>query len=101
MFSFGKIKERFQIEFQSNTNKSLSSNVIKGIPQGFTILVFMKLGLMKNLHQTIFFSRNSIQSISSSNIFRISSRRAYFWKGFGLNAALKKTEEKGKNTMFF
>ena len=32
IFSIGRIKDRFKVEFQTNTDKSLSANVIEGIP---------------------------------------------------------------------
>lgn len=34
MFLFGKIKDRFYFEFQSNSEKSISHNVISGLPKG-------------------------------------------------------------------
>jgi len=101
MFSFGKIKERFQIEFQSNTNKSLSSNVIKGIPQGVHNISIYEAWFNERFTPNDFFPGTAFRVYQARLFLEFLQEEPIFWKGFGLNAALKKTEEKGKKYNVF
>lgn len=101
MFSFGKIKERFQLEFQTNTNKSLSSNVIKGLPQGVHNVSIYEAWFNESFTPNDFFPGTAFRVYQTRLFLEFLHEEPIFWKGFGLNAALKKTEEKGKKYNVF
>ncbi|MFY7987973.1 MAG: O-antigen ligase family protein [Flavobacterium sp.] len=101
MFSFGKIKERFQLEFQTNTNKSLSSNVIKGIPEGVHNVSIYEAWFNETFTPNDFFPGTAFRVYQARLFFEFLKEEPIFWKGFGLNASLIKTEEKGKKYNVF
>lgn len=95
MFSFGKIKERFQIEFQSNTNKSLSSNVINGAPEGVHNISIYEAWFNESFTPNDFFPGTAFRVYQARLFFEFLEEEPIFWNGYGLNASYKRLEEKG------
>lgn len=95
MLSFGKIKERFQLEFQTNSNKSLNSNVITGLPKGIHNLSISEAWSNKKFTPNDFFPGTAFRVYQARLFLDFLKEENIFWKGFGLNASYKKLEEKG------
>ncbi|MFZ4671869.1 MAG: O-antigen ligase family protein [Flavobacterium sp.] len=96
IFSFGRIKQRFEIEFQANTNKSISTNVIEGIPavvhnvsvkEAWTNKMFTPNDYFNGTAFRVYQFRIFTELIKENNIFFI---------GLGLDASYPKIEEKAK-----
>lgn len=100
-FSFGKIKDRFQIEFQANSDKSLSSNVIKGLPQGVHNVSIYEAWLNEKFTPNDFFPGTAFRVYQARLFLEFLNEEPIFWNGFGLNASLIKTQEKGKKYNVF
>jgi O-antigen ligase len=94
VFSFGKIKERFQLEFQTNSNKSLSSNVIKGLPEGVHNISIKEAWSNEKFTPNDFFPGTAFRIYQARLFFEFLQEENIFWTGFGLNASYKKLEEK-------
>ena len=94
VFSFGKIKERFQLEFQTNSDKSLSSNVIKGLPEGVHNLSIKEAWSNERFTPNDFFPGTAFRVYQARLFFEFLKEENIFWTGFGLNASYKKLEEK-------
>jgi O-antigen ligase len=93
---FGKIKSRFEAEFQSNTNKSISHNVIDGVPNGVHYVSIYEAWNNKTFTQNDYFPGTAFRVYQARLFLEFLSEEAIFWKGFGLNASFKKLEEKGE-----
>ena len=96
VFSFGKIQERFYIEFQSNTGKSISHNVVSGLNEGVNNLSIYDAWNKEKFTTNDFFPGTSFRVYQARLFFEFLEEEPIFWKGFGLNASLIKIEEKGK-----
>lgn len=93
---FGRIKKRFDVEFQSNTNKSISHNVIEGIPNGVHYVSIYEAWNNETFTANDYFPGTAFRVYQTRLFFEFLSEEAIFWKGFGLNASFKKLEEKGE-----
>ena len=94
IFSIGRIKDRFKVEFQTNTDKSLSSNVIEGIPAGVHYVS------LKEAWSNPIFTPNDYFNGTAFRVYQfriftelINENNAYL-TGFGLNASYPKIKEK-------
>ncbi|KIX20489.1 hypothetical protein SY27_11265 [Flavobacterium sp. 316] len=96
VFSFGKIKERFQLEFQTNSDKSLSSNVIKGLPEGVHNVSIAEAWTNEKFTPNHFFPGTAFRVYQARLFFEFLNEEDIFWTGFGLNASYEKIEEKAK-----
>jgi len=94
VFSFGKIKERFQLEFQTNSDKSLSSNVIKGLPEGVHNVSIAEAWTNEKFTPNDFFPGTAFRVYQARLFFEFLREDNIFWNGFGLNASYNKMEEK-------
>lgn len=94
--SFGKIKERFEAEFQQNTAKSLSHNVVKRSVQSVHNISIYEAWNNKKFYPNAFFPGTAFRVYQARLFFEFLEEEPIFWKGFGLNASLVKIEEKGK-----
>lgn len=92
---FGKIKDRFQVEFQSNTSKSISHNVIDGVPEGVHYVSIYEAWFKDSFTSNDYFPGTAFRVYQTRLFIEFISEEAIFWKGFGLNASFKKLEEKG------
>jgi hypothetical protein len=93
---FGKIKNRFEAEFQSNTNKSISHNVIDGVPEGVHYVSVYEAWNNETFTPNDYFPGTAFRVYQARLFLEFLSEESIFWKGFGLNASFKKLEEKGE-----
>ena len=96
ILSFGKIKERFLIEFASNAEKSLSHNVkVNNEVTVNNISIYEAWNNEKFTHND-FFPGTSFRVYQLRMFTEFLEEEPIFWKGFGLNASLNKLLEKEK-----
>ena len=93
---FGKIKHRFQEEFQDNTAKSLSHNVIRISPQNVHNISIYEAWNNEKFYPNAYFPGTAFRVYQARLFLEFLSEEPIFWKGFGLNASYVKIEEKGK-----
>lgn len=93
---FGKIKNRFEAEFQSHTNKSISHNVIDGVPDGVHYVSIYEAWNDEIFSPNDYFPGTAFRVYQTRLFFEFLNEEFIFWKGFGLNASFKKLEEKGE-----
>ena len=93
---FGKIKNRFESEFQSHTNKSISHNVIDGVPVGVHYVSIYEAWNNETFTPNDYFPGTAFRVYQTRLFFEFLSEETIFWNGFGLNASFKKLEEKGE-----
>jgi hypothetical protein len=98
---FGRIKNRFIEEFQANTNKSMSHNVITGIPDGTHNISIYEAWNNETFTTNDYFPGTAFRVYQTRLFFEFLSEEPIFWKGFGLNASFKKLEEKGEKYMVY
>ncbi|WP_349292866.1 O-antigen ligase family protein [Flavobacterium lacisediminis] len=101
VFSFGKIKERFYLEFQSNSEKSISHNVVSGLPEGVHNVSIYEAWNNEKFSQNDFFPGTAFRVYQARLFFEFLQEESIFWNGFGLNASFIKLEEKGKHYNVF
>jgi O-antigen ligase len=94
--SFGKIKERFLIEFTSNTSKSLAHNVKVNNQEGVNNISIYEAWNNEKFTSNDFFPGTSFRVYQFRLFKEFLQEDAIFWKGFGLNASLNKLIEKEK-----
>jgi O-antigen ligase len=95
MFLFGKIKDRFYFEFQSNSEKSISHNVVSGLPKGFHNVSIYQAWNKEKFSPNDFFPGTAFRVYQARLFLEFLKEEPIFWKGFGLNASFVKIEEKG------
>ena len=96
ILSFGKIKERFLIEFTSNSEKSLSHNVkVNNEVEVNNISIYEAWNNEKFTHND-FFPGTSFRVYQFRMFTEFMDEELIFWKGFGLNASLIKLVDKEK-----
>lgn len=93
---FGKIKNRFIEEFQANTNKSMSHNVLTGIPNGTHNVSIYEAWNNETFTANDYFPGTAFRVYQARLFFEFLNEENIFWNGFGLNASYKKLEEKGE-----
>jgi hypothetical protein len=96
ILSFSKIKERFLIEFTSNTEKSLSHNVTVNHEVGVNNISIYEAWNNESFTHNDFFPGTSFRVYQIRMFFDFLVEEPIFWKGFGLNASLNKLLEKEK-----
>lgn len=96
VFSFGKIKERFVIEFTSNTSKSLSSNMSVSTIEGVNNISIYEAWNTDKFTHNDYFPGTAFRVYQIRIFTEFLAEEAIFWKGFGLNASLNKLLEKEK-----
>lgn len=95
LLSFSNIKDRFLVEFQSNTDTSLNSNVVKEIPNGVHYVSIYEAWNNEIFTPNDFFPGTAFRIYQVRLFFDFLKEESIFWKGFGLNASSNKLEEKG------
>ena len=96
ILSFGKIKERFLIEFTSNTEKSLSHNIKVNNEVGVNNISIYEAWNNEKFTHNDFFPGTSFRVYQLRMFTEFLEEEPIFWKGFGLNASLNKLLEKEK-----
>ena len=88
VFFSGKIKQRFNVEFQSNTSRSLSHDVLDQAPEGVHFVSIYEAWNNKR------FTPNDYFPGTAFRVYQLIKEEPVLWTGFGLNASFKKLEEK-------
>jgi len=96
LLSFSRIKERFLIEFQSNTDKGLSHNMTTVNTEKVHVVSIYEAWNNKKFIHADYFPGTAFRVYQARMFFEFLQEESIFWKGFGLNASLKKLLEKEK-----
>jgi hypothetical protein len=91
---YGRIKQRFDVEFQSNTSKSLSHDVINQAPQGVHFVSIYEAWNNKRFTPNDYFPGTAFRVYQIRIFLELIKEEPVFFTGFGLNASFKKLEEK-------
>jgi O-antigen ligase len=95
LFSYGKIKERFQAEFQNNTEKSINTNVISDLPSGVHNISINEAWTKEQFSPNDFFPGTAFRVYQFRMFLELIKENNIFFTGFGLNASKPKLIEKG------
>ncbi|MFN8326046.1 MAG: O-antigen ligase family protein [Flavobacteriaceae bacterium] len=85
--SIGKIKQRFEVEFSSNTKRSLSADVVNGIPQGVHYVSIKEAWTNKTFTPNDYFPGTAFRVYQLRIFKEFLSENNIFFSGFGLNAS--------------
>ena len=94
MFSFSRIKDRFLVEFQSNTDKGLSHNITAINTNGIHVVSIYEAWNNEVFMHGDYFPGTAFRVYQARMFFEFLDEEPVFWNGFGLNASLKKLLEK-------
>ncbi|MFD2908602.1 O-antigen ligase family protein [Flavobacterium ardleyense] len=94
VISFSNIKDRFLIEFTSNTDKSLSSNMSVNNAEGVNVISIYEAWNNDKFTPNDYFPGTAFRVYQIRVFTEFLSEESMFWKGFGLNASLNKLLEK-------
>jgi O-antigen ligase len=94
VFSMGRIKNRFQVEFQSNSGKSISANVIEGVPQGVHYVSSKEAWSNSSFTPNDYFPGTAFRVYQFRIFNELMKENNVFFTGFGLNASSSKIKEK-------
>lgn len=94
VFSFGRIKNRFLSEFQANTDKSLSTNVIEGVPDGVHYVSIKEAWSNETFTANDYFPGTAFRVYQFRIFTELLGENNILFTGFGLNASYPKIEEK-------
>ncbi len=96
VFSFNKIKNRFLVEFQSNTKTSVSHSVYNEADEGVNYISIYEAWNNKKFSHGDYFPGTAFRVYQFRMFLEIFSEEPLFWKGLGLNASQAKLIEKEK-----
>lgn len=94
VFSFSKIKNRFLVEFQSNTKNSVSHNVYNEADEGVNYVSIYEAWNNEKFSPGDYFPGTAFRVYQFRMFVEIFSEEPLFWKGLGLNASQEKLKEK-------
>ena len=95
-FSFNKIKNRFLVEFQSNTKTSISHSVYNEADEGVNYISIYEAWNNEKFSHGDYFPGTAFRVYQFRMFLEIFSEEPLFWKGLGLNASQAKLIEKEK-----
>lgn len=96
IFSFSKIKNRFLVEFQSNTKTSVSHSVYNEADEGVNYVSIYEAWNNEKFSHGDYFPGTAFRVYQFRMFLEIFSEEPLFWKGLGLNASQTKLIEKEK-----
>jgi O-antigen ligase len=96
IFSFGRIKQRFEIEFQTNTNKSINANVVEGIPATVHNVSLKEAWTNEKFTPNDYFNGTAFRIYQFRIFIELINENNIFFTGLGLNASYPKIEEKAR-----
>lgn len=96
LFSFSKIKNRFLVEFQSNTKTSISHSVYNEADEGVNYISIYEAWNNEKFSHGDYFPGTAFRVYQFRMFLEIFSEEPLFWKGLGLNASQAKLIEKEK-----
>jgi len=94
LFSVGRIKERFKVEFQTNTEKSLSADVVEGVPAGVHYVSIKEAWTNPTFTPNDYFNGTAFRVYQFRIFTELVRDNNVFFTGFGLNASYPKIKEK-------
>ncbi len=94
IFSVGKIKNRFKVEFQTNTEKSLSTSVIDGVPAGVHYVSIKEAWTNPVFSPNDYFNGTAFRVYQLRIFIELIKENEAYFTGFGLNASYPKIKEK-------
>jgi O-antigen ligase len=94
IFSIGRIKDRFKVEFQTNTEKSLSPDVIEGIPTSVHYVSLKEAWTNPTFTPNDYFNGTAFRVYQFRIFTELMNENNAYLKGFGLNASYPKIKEK-------
>lgn len=94
LFSFSKIKERFLIEFQTNSDRNLSHNVVTNIDKNVRNVSIIEAWNRDRFQHSDYFSGTAFRVYQIRMFIEFLNEEPILLKGFGLNASLNKLLEK-------
>ena len=94
LFSIGRIKDRFKVEFQTNTDKSLSANIVEGIPEGVHYVSIKEAWTNQSFTPNDYFNGTAFRVYQFRIFTELIKENTIFFTGFGLNASYPKIKEK-------
>ena len=94
IFSIGRIKDRFKVEFQTNTDKSLSANVIEGIPASVHYVSIKEAWTNPTFTPNDYFNGTAFRVYQFRIFTELINENNVFLTGFGLNTSYPKIKEK-------
>jgi len=86
-FSMGKIKQRFEVEFSNNTNRSLSADVVNGIPKGVHYVSIKEAWTNETFTSNDYFPGTAFRVYQLRIFKEFLTENNIFFTGFGLNAS--------------
>ena len=96
VLSFSKIKNRFLVEFQSNTNTSVSHSVYNEADEGVHYISIYEAWHNEKFTPGDYFPGTAFRVYQFRMFLEIFKEEPIFWEGLGLNASLNKLLEKEK-----
>ena len=96
ILSFSKIKNRFLVEFQSNTNTSLSHSVYNEADEGVNYISIYEAWNNEKFTHADYFPGTAFRVYQFRMFLEIFKEEPVFWQGLGLNASLNKLLDKEK-----
>lgn len=96
ILSFSKIKNRFLVEFQSNSNTSVSHSVFNEADEGVNYVSIYEAWNKDKFVHGDYFPGTAFRVYQFRMFVEIFNEEPIFWTGLGLNASLNKLLEKEK-----
>ena len=94
ILSFSKIKNRFLVEFQSNSNSSVSHSVFNEADEGVNYISIYEAWNNEKFTHGDYFPGTAFRVYQFRMFLEIFQEEPVFWEGLGLNASLGKLKEK-------
>lgn len=96
IFSFSKIKERFLVEFRTNSDKNITHNIALSKSEGINNISIADAWTKEQFHPSDYFPGTAFRVYQFRMFIEFLEEESIFWPGFGLNASLNKLLEKEK-----
>jgi len=91
---FGNIKERFNEEFQSNFNQNVEGSTFNRNMQGVNVISIKEAWNNEKFTPNDYFPGTAFRVLQIRFFYELLTEDSILFKGYGLNAAQKKIEEK-------
>lgn len=96
IISFSKIKERFLVEFTTNSDKGISHNIALNKEKGINNISIADAWTKEKFHPSDYFPGTAFRAYQFRMFTEFLKEDPIFLKGFGLNASLNKLLAKEK-----
>ncbi len=94
IISFGKIKNRFKVEFQTNSKESINPSVVEGVPAGVHYVSIYEAWNNKTFTPNDYFPGTAFRVYQFRVFVELMSEHHNYLNGFGLWASSSKIEKK-------